>query len=500
MGNSNTYYNKNYYPTPPHVIGRMILPYTSWIKSANILEPSAGMGAILDYLTSYQIACPKTRLYACEIDQHMKATLIGKGYKVVQEDFLQYSGALDFGLIVMNPPFDMGEHHLLKAWEIMRNGHIVCLLNEETIKNQNSSIRAYLVELIEKHGSVEYLGNVFSDANRRTNVNVAMVRLEKKSDQSSVKFEGKASEKVEEINLETANGSIEKRDYISALCRSYQKAIESTESMYKSMLEFNLFVSAFCDKYQTPKFIAAFFETARKSGYSDAHNEFALAFQKQAWASIFNRTKVSGLMTQKVREKFDKWREEMGGVDLNEENVMMLFDAIIQQRKAISDECIVDAFDKITHNIDRRTGEKWKTNSAYMVPEKFILPWIVENSRYGGGLSVYHRSHDFLDDIDRAFCMISGKQFPVYGATSDEQYAFIRTTHDAIKMWCRDRNNPEESEFFEFKCHLKGTVHLKVKDKALLREFNRRACEAKGFMLPDEELFRGKSRRHQNVK
>lgn len=494
-------YNKNYYPTPGAVIKQMVAPYRDNIKTLNILEPSAGMGAILDYLSSYEVMVPKTRLYACEIDQNLKAAITGKGYKVIHDDFMTYSGALDFGLIVMNPPFDQGEHHLLKAWEILRNGHIVCLLNEETLKNPNSVFRAQLEALIEKHGSVEFIGPVFATADRRTNVNVALVRLEKRTEQSRIQFDMKGSESVDEIDLGSSESGIEKRDFISSLTRSYKMAIDSTAALYKAMLEFNLFTGAFCDSYQTPKLIASFFETARKSGYSDAHNEFANAFQKHAWNAIFKNTKVAGLMTQKVREKFEAWREQMGGIDLNDENIIMLFDALIQQRKAIADECIVDAFDKITAHCERRSpGEKWKTNSAYMVPEKFILPWIVENLKYGGGLSIYHRAHDFLDDIDRAFCLISGKTFPVYGSSTEDKAREIRTTHQAIRNWCRDKFQPEESEFFEFKCHLKGTVHFKVKDLQLLQEFNRRACAAKGFVLPEEELFRGKSRRSQKVK
>lgn len=43
-------YSKTYYPTPIEVIERMIEPYKDGIKKMNILEPSAGMGAILDYL------------------------------------------------------------------------------------------------------------------------------------------------------------------------------------------------------------------------------------------------------------------------------------------------------------------------------------------------------------------------------------------------------------------------------------------------------------------
>lgn len=44
-------YNKNYYPTPKAIIEQMIAPYLDGIKKMNILEPSAGMGAILDHLS-----------------------------------------------------------------------------------------------------------------------------------------------------------------------------------------------------------------------------------------------------------------------------------------------------------------------------------------------------------------------------------------------------------------------------------------------------------------
>lgn len=483
-------YSKTYYPTPIEVIERMIEPYKEGIKKMNILEPSAGMGAILDYLSGYRVMVPKTRLFACEIDLHMKATLIGKQYKVVQEDFLNYSGSLDFNLIIMNPPFDAGVHHLLKAWDILREGDIVCLLNAETIRNPNSVSKLQLQVLIEQHGSVEFLGPVFQSADRKTNVDVAMVRLKKITAKSAIAFEGIATEKPGEINLESDTTEVERRDYIDAITRAYDKAVASTAAMYTALTEFQLFAGAFCSQYDTPKLLVEFFNTARKEGYSAAHNEFVMAFQRHAWNLVFNNTRASALMTGKVKEKFNAWREEMGGMDLNETNILMLFETLLSQRKNIADECIVEAFDRITGVAKSNLlQDKWKTNSAYMVPEKFILPWVVENSRYGGGLSMYYKAHDYLDDIDRALCLISGKPF-------DE----ISKTGEAIRNWCRDKFNPEESEFFTFKCHLKGTVHFKFKDLKLLELFNRRACEAKGFTLPSEEKFRGKDRRSQKVK
>lgn len=467
----------------------MLAPHMDALKTASILEPSAGMGAIADWMCFK--GAKRAKINCCEIDDNMKATLTGKGYKVLHGDFLSYSGAMNFDLIIINPPFDRGADHLLKAWDILRNGHIVCLLNEETIKNPYTENRQKIETLISRHGSVEFLGNVFENAARQTDVGVALVRLEKISEYSKASFTANATEAAQDIDLSSSGTSVEKADIIDSLCRSYRLTVNSTEALYRAMKEFQLYAGSFIDGYQCDKICAQFFEQSRQHGYSESHNNFVLDFQRRAWDSIFSRTKVSGLMTAKVREKFDKWRQEMGGVDLNEENIMMIFEALIQQRGIISDECIVEAFDKITYYSEKNRsalGDRYKTNSAYMVASKFILNYIVEVG-WNNELSLsYGRGRENLDDIDRALCMVSGKSFDS-----------IKTTSSAIRDWCEHTSltgvPSGESEFFTFKCYLKGSVHFKFKDEALRKEFNRRACEKKGWALPEEETFRGKARR-----
>ncbi len=489
-------YNKNYYPTPDNIIRKMLEPHMSELKTASILEPSAGMGAICDFLKWN--GAKQSRIFTCENDPNMKAALTGKGYKVIHENFLTYSGSMNFDLIVMNPPFDMGADHLLKAWNIIRTGHIVCLLNAETLENPYTQSRMDVAKLVQDYGSATYLGDCFQSAARKTGVNVVMVRLNKKTAQSGASFNMPGTDKMEEIDLSTENAELEKVDYISALVRSYEKTIESTGALYKAMMEFKLFSTVFSGEYGPQKLCTQFFETATKYGYSEAHNEFVLAFQRHAWDMIFRKTKAADLMTEKVKEKFNKWREDMGGIDVNEENICTLFDALIQQRKLISDECVVEVFDKLTYHSEKNRqllGEAWKTNSAYMVAEKFILPSVVEVG-WSGRLSLSHGrwGRDFLNDVDRALCMVTGKTFsPV--TMSDGSMLRIKTTVDAIVEYCNDHTNPMESEFFTFQLYKKGSGHFKFKDEAVRREFNRRACEKKGWQLPEEEMFRGKSRR-----
>ena len=109
---------------------------------------------------------------------------------MIEKDFLKYAGSYAFDLIVMNPPFSNGDEHLLKAWQILEHGNIVCLLNRETIDNLFSQKRQLLHQIIAENGSVEYLANCFATAERTSNVEVAMVRLEKKGKANKFDFFG----------------------------------------------------------------------------------------------------------------------------------------------------------------------------------------------------------------------------------------------------------------------------------------------------------------------
>lgn len=61
----------------------------------------------------------------------------------------------EYDLIVMNPPFENGVKHLLKALEMQsRNGgSIVCLLNAETIKNQCTNERITLNRILQNNNA-----------------------------------------------------------------------------------------------------------------------------------------------------------------------------------------------------------------------------------------------------------------------------------------------------------------------------------------------------------
>ena len=178
--------NSDFYPTPSSLVYKMI----EWLdlKESIILEPSAWKWDILDIVKNRMWNNSKQRLYAIEIEEDLQTILKWKGYKVIDSDFLKYDWDIDFNLIIANFPFSNWDEHFLKSWEIMKNWAIVCLLNAETIKNPYSEKRKLINRIIEdNNGTVEYIQNAFTTAERKTGVEVALIKINKIAIKSTIK-------------------------------------------------------------------------------------------------------------------------------------------------------------------------------------------------------------------------------------------------------------------------------------------------------------------------
>lgn len=74
-------------------------------KLSSILEPSAGKGDIVDYISDYVKAHPydfqyhKLDIDLIEINPNLQHILKGKGYRVVHDDFLAFETYKRYDLI-----------------------------------------------------------------------------------------------------------------------------------------------------------------------------------------------------------------------------------------------------------------------------------------------------------------------------------------------------------------------------------------------------------------
>jgi predicted RNA methylase len=107
-----------YFPTPAPLVARMIreayLP-----EGADVLEPSAGSGAIADALKAdgHSVVCVEVNSTLCDI-------LKGKGHNVIRSDFREAGDLGRYDAVIMNPPFERGQdcEHVARAWEFVKPG------------------------------------------------------------------------------------------------------------------------------------------------------------------------------------------------------------------------------------------------------------------------------------------------------------------------------------------------------------------------------------------
>ena len=207
--------NKNFYPTPDDVIDGMIDKLKGFSEIQYILEPSAGKGNIIArYMERYKNRYLKHSSRMSDVTEHifidcieqdqiLQAILKDKQYNLIWDDFLTYEATRYYDLIIMNPPFDNGAGHLLKAIEIQERigGKILCLLNAETLKNPYSNKRKELISILEKYNAeIEYKSDSFSNSERSTSVEIASIYINVPMKDNKTLFQ-KEVEEMDEINF-----------------------------------------------------------------------------------------------------------------------------------------------------------------------------------------------------------------------------------------------------------------------------------------------------------
>jgi hypothetical protein len=519
--------NKDFYPTPKKVIRKMIQPWIgknkfddeNEIRMQNmcILEPSAGKGDILDYicesLTTYHGRCmvDKGNLYCIERDVELKMILQSKEYKVIADDFLNYSGDYHFDLIIMNPPFSNGDQHLLKAWDVLKNGDIVCLLNSETLRNPYTRTRQLLKKVIEdNNGTVEEIGSVFQDAERKTSVEVSIVRL-KKVTVGELDFEFHNVTKEKSVNLDesTVRNEVARKDVIGNMIAQYDelkrrfidymKAKEALDFYSQGLLVTNSY---------NVKSLETILEENNKGTFKQRYNNFCDEMKQNIWALVLDKINIQKFMTYAVRQNFEKFSKTQGHMDFTKENVESLIEMIYENGNTILDKAIIDVFDMFTRYYDenRLHVEGWKTNDKWKVNKKIILPNFVAGG-YNGMYDVSSNRWNEYADIDKVMCYITATNFDdmqirhEYGVPKHEVKYDILGLQAAIQRTPYGDSSRQESHFFYFRCYKKQTLHIEFKDHFLWQEFNMRAVAGKKWLPEAEEReWRESQQNRPNIK
>jgi len=185
--------------------------------------------------------------------------------------------------------------------------------------------------------------------------------------------------------------------------------------------------------------------------------------------------------TSQVRDKINKFAEQQQKVPFTMKNIYRMVEIIHGTKDGILKEALVEAVDNFTrHTHDNRfMVEGWKTNSGYMLNEKFIMGYV--RDIFYGYPSIRHncRSGEQLEDLIRVLCNLTGS---VYNWKNSLRHLFMRDENDQYKEF----GKWYEWQFFTIKMYKKGTLHVKFNDREVWALLNKKYAEIKGQNLPEK--------------
>jgi hypothetical protein len=467
-----------FFPTPRAVAYRMLAKVS---KEARIfLEPSAGRGDLVEAIASNEWDRDKRQVDCIESDPDLISVLLGKNLPVVGYDWLNYTGVCYYDAIIMNPPFSDGDNHLLKAWDFMHNGEIVCLLNEETVKNPYTAARQRLAKLIEAHGNVEYLGDCFKTAVRSTAVNVAMVYLKKVS----------ADDKIEMWATETAERPVDDsigddpnmlaiRDNLGNMEHYYNSASSHFLKAMEHLRKASLYMG--CNEIHPGEDDYGKIAALAFKNVNTSRAAFAKLHRLQAWKKVFDKMQFRKWLDKKQTEEFLRDIELNGNIPFTKENIRGTLENVLANRNKLFEKSVANVFDELTRYFPGNTShtEGWQSNENYKVCERIVFPYGCTYNDYGrslgGSFSMNYRGEiDVYRDLDRVLCVMAGEPF-------EECLTVEKALRDAFQS-CRGVPGTCTSRFFEIRWFKKGTIHLRWRSKEMQNRFNQVAAAGKKWV------------------
>lgn len=486
-------YNKEFYPTPGHLIEKMLFSLDLTLINS-VLEPSAGKADLIEGLEqkvkiknnshSWKI---KLDIDCIEKDNNLRHILSGKGYRVVHDDFLTYETMKEYDLIIMNPPFSDGCKHLLKALQMQeRNGGaVICLLNAETLKNPCTNDRAFLDrKLRENNADIEYISDAFMTADRKTEVEIALIKVQlPQVKKESFILDGLKKAQEQREFSEADNTQITEQDLYKSIVNQYNLEVEAGIKLIKEYYAMSPFILSEFDKNgQCGAPILNLDLSSNRSQYNNglSVNEYIRDVRRKYWGTLFKNERFIGRLTGNLRSEFYNKVGELKDYDFSLFNI---YEIKIQMQKHVVkgvEDTILALFEELSNkhhwydetskNVHYYNG--WKTNKAYIINNKVIIPL----SGYDNTWNKFSFRYDVLTklrDIEKCFNYLDGGLTEAIDLEESLKFA---------EEYGETRNI--QLKYFTVSFFKKGTCHIVFNNDELLKKFNIFGSQKKGWLPP----------------
>ena len=540
---------QGFYPTPPEVAD-LLLEGIELEKSPVVLEPSAGTGNIVHavlkkfYESRYRYCDAKINVDCVEIDPHLRSVLryeymgekekdlwkqkkaledkktydrdrnqyrelnyhdsallksVAEEIKVLQsgdirivhDNFLDFDTFKQYDVIVMNPPFSDGDAHLLKAIQLQRRsgGIIRCILNAETIRNPFTNRRRLLQkQLLDMNAEVTFHQNAFSDGERKTDVEIAIVKIEIPAvKQESVIFDRlKKAYSIDEPTADVHDMTVS--DFMEQIVSLYKVECNAGIDLIREYAAMKPYILGSFEKdehYNYPTLTLCVGEPGRLSrGTVPSVNDYLKLVRSKYWQALFTNKEFIGRLTSNLREKYMGKIEQLANYDFTLFNIQSIAAEMNAEMGKGIEDTIVALFDKMTEqhawypetakNVHYYNG--WKTNKVHKINSKVILPIYGVFATYAWTSETFRvaEAERTIADIEKVFDYLDGDMTAAVDL------------HGALQRACEEgRTRNIQLKFFDVTLFKKGTMHIRFHNQELVDRFNIYCCRKKNWLPPN---------------
>lgn len=482
--------NQDYFPTPLSLIHKMFSDI-DWRKVSTVLEPSAGSGNLVEVVlekmkslqhNSYSIDEKKYDIDCIEIDPNLRYILQGKGFRVVHDDFLTYDNFKKYSLIVANFPFSSGDKHLKKSLDmISHGGSLIALINAETLKNPYSNLRKEIVNTLKEYNAtIEYLQEEFIEAERKTSVEIAMIKVtvEDSNKESIILNKLKQDEKHSQ-QYDKTNTIIE-GDFIKGIIQQYQFEIKLGLNLINEFKNLQpLIMKSFKKDSYTNSILSLSVETSKYDNNVDTLvNLYVKKVRYKYWETLFNNEQFTSLLTTNLLNDYRRKVIELEDYDFSEYNVKEIQSQMNNNIVKGVEDTILSLFEEFSnkHSWYPEMGNNthyyngWASNSAFKINKKVITMLSAYNS-YSTRLDYTYTFFEKLRDVEHVFDYLDG------GNTENQD---LRAILDKAQSDGQTRNII--TKYFKISIFKKGTTHYTFLDEELLQKFNLFGSQKKGWL------------------
>lgn len=491
---------KTFYPTPEKLAEQM-LSGIDWLTVDSVLEPSAGKGDLAQkvfekwrnkasYRYAYDAKISACNIDCIEIDPDLRSILKGKGFRVVHNDFLTYQTHKRYSVIIMNPPFDHGADHLLKALQMQeKGGAVICLLNAETIKNPYTKTRQVLTRELERLGAeITYIIGAFATAQRASDIEVALIKavIPHQENQDSVILEklhkDAAAARCESGEDENQRSDLAKGDFREAIIDSFNFEVAAGVRLIEeySALRPYLKSSLLEKSISSPIMELVMHWFNGRNGATASVNIYIQETRKKYWEALFQNPKFTANLTSNLQQDLNAMVEKLADYDFSMFNIMEL--QVEMSKKVIGGikDTIIRLFDDWTSKYTWDEYSKnvhffdgWKTNNAFAVNKRVIIPFYSSVYEFGRYSPTNYMVKRALIDIEKVFDFLDGQL-----TTETELDAALGAAKAS------GQTKKIRLKYFMVTFYQKGTCHIEFTNLDVLQKFNLFAAREKNWLPP----------------